>query len=171
MVRLWAVQPLRSAFALSAALLLGTACAPASPPGTAPETVQDQAAPAFEPSGLKPFEEQGAPGEDGSGEPSFTPAVGLDQRPVWTAALELAAEAQVAYEAAEEAHRRSDREALNRHGGEARALYDRALEDTAEFETEIQAAHGERDPEVRSIVATRSTWFDRLRWLHRTVGR
>jgi hypothetical protein len=163
--------PPRSALAVSFVLLLWTACDPASPPATAPEPVQEPAAPGFEPSGLKPFAEEGAEDEDGSGQPTYTPGAGLDERPVWTAALELAAEAQVAYEAAEEAHRRADREALNRLGGEARTLYDRALEDTALFESEIQAAHGERDPQVRAIVAMRSTWFDRLRWLHKTVGR
>lgn len=162
--------PHRSILAAAAALLAGAGCDPTPPPARAPEPIRDELSGSDEPADLLPFAEEGADAGTESAR-TFTPGVGLDQRPVWTAAVELAAEAQMAYEAAEEAHRRADREALNRHGGEARALYDRALEDTALFETEIQEAHGERDPEVRSIVATRSTWFDRLRWLHKTVGR
>ena len=42
---------------------------------------------------------------------------------------------------------------------------------TAQWEEELIAEHGDTDPDVRRILATRSDWFDKLRVLHKTTGR
>jgi len=154
------------ALALLAALsAAGSACAPA---GEAPAPAS---AAAPEEPALRPFEDLPGQAFSGSGTAPFSESGELEERGVWTRALALAAQAETFFVAAQEAHRAGDRAALNEQGREARVLFDRALEETAVFEEEILAAHGERDPAVKRIVQTRNGWFDRTRWLHKSIGR
>ncbi len=151
--------------------LIPSGCSDA-PSGGAPEEDRAAAAQAQERPRLRPFEDLAPEADPPSKRRTQGPFSGtLAERLVWKRALETAAEAEGHYELAEQAHRDSDREALNREGGEARRLYNQALEDTAEFEEELIVDHGEEDDEVAAIVKVRNGWFDRLRWLHKTVGR
>ena len=147
----------------------GLACAPVEP---GKEAAEQSVPPAPEAPALKPFEDlPPLPSAKSSSTTPFSESVELEQRSVWKRALALAAEAEKHFAAAEEAHRAGDRAALNEAGREARTLFDRALEETALFEEEIVAAHGERDPAVKRIVQARNGWFDRTRWLHKSISR
>jgi hypothetical protein len=104
--------------------------------------------------------------------PKLPPAPeGLADTELWIEALDLAAQAEPYYVAATDAHAAGDRDKLNEQGKKARALFDRALENTAEWEEELIAAHGETDSQVRAVKRRRSLWFDRTRWLHKSIAR
>lgn len=130
----------------------------------------------YRPPALKPFEdlppEEAPPRKRRTGdEGAFSKSIGLEDSAVWTAALSRAEQAEEFYVAAQEAHRAGDRATLNEKGRKARSLFDRALEDTAVFEEQNIETYGERDVAVARIVRTRSTWFDRTLWLHKSVSR
>jgi hypothetical protein len=96
---------------------------------------------------------------------------GLAENAAWIEALALAETAETHFAAAEAAMVAGDRAQLNAEGKLARTLFDRALEDTAVWEEELLSAYGEGDPQVRAIKKQRSKWFDRTRWLHKSIAR
>lgn len=158
--------PARSRSALLFACLAG--CQPAADDAPAPAEEPARTAPA-----LKPFEDVAStrPEATASADPNEPFAgTGLQNRPLWKQAQRAAVRAEGLYQEAVQAHRDGDRSLLNARGAEAKALFNRALEDTAEFEAELLETYGERDASVEAIMAERSVWFDRLRWLHKTVG-
>ena len=155
------------AIAVGLGLLAGCRPADGGPePAAVPTEVE--AAPT-----LAPFEDVPStrPGSSAGGQPNASFAdSGLGDSAVWKRAVLAAEEAEELYQAAAQAHRDGERSLLNSRGAEAKALFNRALEDTAEFEAEIVETYGERDSGVAAIMAVRNRWFDRLRWLHKTVG-
>jgi hypothetical protein len=100
-----------------------------------------------------------------------TAPAGLADDATWVKALGLAEEAETHYAAATAAHAAADRETLNEEGKRAQALFDQALESTAVWEEELLETYGENDSQVRSIKKRRSLWFDRTRWLHKSIAR
>lgn len=95
----------------------------------------------------------------------------LAERSVWKRALATVEVAEQHFIAAQEAHRNGDRAKLNEEGKLARTLFDQALENTALFEEELLVDYGEDDLTVAGILSVRNTWFDRTRWLHKTIAR
>lgn len=89
----------------------------------------------------------------------------------WTSALALAEEAEPLYEACVAAKRAGNMERANAKGRLARRKYDEALESTAAWEERLIDEHGESDPGVREVMRIRDQWFDRVRWLHKSVAR
>lgn len=122
-----------------------------------------------------PPEEAPAPrGSGGGARPAPFGAVapeGLADAPEWKKAVKLAEEAQGHFDAATEAKVVGNRKKLNEEGGKARTLFDQALEATALFEEQLVAEWGETDRQVRDIMRTRNQWFDRTRWLHKSISR
>ena len=96
---------------------------------------------------------------------------GLAESAAWKEALALAERAENHFAAAEAAKVAGDRAKLNSEGKLAKTLFDRALEDTAAWEEELLSTYGEGDPQVRAIKKQRSKWFDRTRWLHKSIAR
>jgi hypothetical protein len=96
---------------------------------------------------------------------------GLAEDEGWQAAIALAEQAEVHFEAATEAKVAGDTKRLNEEGARARALFDQALESTAVWEEELVSTWGETDPQVRQIMRLRNQWFDRTRWLHKSISR
>ena len=96
---------------------------------------------------------------------------GLAENAAWKKALALAETAETHFAAAEAAMVAGDRGQLNAEGKLAHTLFDRALEDTAVWEEELLSTYGEADPQVRAIKKQRSKWFDRTRWLHKSIAR
>ena len=145
-------------------MLLIAACGADEPPPPPPQHEPEPEAPA-----LRPFED--LPGPDSAREDRpFATSVGLETRPVWKRALAQAEEAETLYVIATDAHKAGIRDKLNESGSEARSLFDTALTNTAAFELEVVEEFGEDDPAVARIVAERNRWFERVRWLHRTVA-
>ena len=89
----------------------------------------------------------------------------------WDAAVKLAAEGEVLFQEALTAKGKGETTLLNEKGAQAREKFDAALEMTALLEENLVSKRGESDKLVREIQRTRSTWFDRLRWLHKSTGR
>ena len=96
---------------------------------------------------------------------------GLAEHAGWQAAVVLAKEAEGHFEAATEAKVAGQTKRLNEQGARARSLFDQALESTALWEQELLEQWGEADPQVRQIMRTRNRWFDRTRWLHKSIAR
>ncbi len=103
--------------------------------------------------------------------PSGTTPAGLEDNRIWKLALELAEEAEAHFTAATESKLAGDRSKLNAEGSRAQTLFDQALEATADWEQQLIATHGDQDPQVRAIMRRRNEWFDRTRWLHKSIGR
>lgn len=93
---------------------------------------------------------------------------GIEAEPLWRDALVLADQGWTLAEEAVVAKRHEDWAVYNSKGAAARKAFDEALESTAEWELAILEEHGETDPAVRTIVRTRSEWFDQLRVLRKT---
>jgi len=138
------------------------------------------AAEGTEPARPRPFEDmppeeppppRAARGDEQASPFTTTAPEGLAEDEGWQAAVKLAAEAEAHFEAATEAKVAGDTTRLNQEGARARALFDQALETTALWEEELLEKWGETDPQVRKIVRTRSQWFDRTRWLHKSIAR
>ena len=95
---------------------------------------------------------------------------GLATEPQWLKAQVLAAEAKVLYEAAVSAKAKGDQALANEKGGAARDKYNAAVEATAEWEESILSKYNENDSKVRAIKDTRTDWFNKLRFLEKSVA-
>ena len=89
----------------------------------------------------------------------------------WRKALGLVEEADELYEDCLSEKRAGRMKSMNDKGRLARRKYDQALELTAAWEESLVEEHGDSDPGVREIMRTRNQWFDRVRWLHKSVAR
>lgn len=54
---------------------------------------------------------------------------------------------------------------------QAKAAYDKAFEDTAQWEMDIEEKYTDRDRQVEKIKAERTRWMTRIIALHKTTGR
>lgn len=95
---------------------------------------------------------------------------GLLADPTWTSAVALAERAFDLVAEAEAAELAGDRSTFADRAVAARDLLSQAIEATASWETDIQAARGETAPVVRKIVRERNRWFDQ-RAKYRRVGK
>jgi len=111
-----------------------------------------------------------SPGAGDASQPFSAPASLLSD-PVWQRAVELATEGEALYQEAVAAKTEGDVETLNAKGNQAKAKLDEALESTAQLEEDLIAKRGDTDLLVRKVQATRNTWFDRVRWLHKSTSR
>ena len=89
----------------------------------------------------------------------------------WQEAQGLARQARVLFDEGKLAKAADDYSTWNDKGRQAKALYDEALEMTAEWETEIIGLYSENDVRVADIKKLRDTWFEKIRVLHKTTSR
>lgn len=94
---------------------------------------------------------------------------GLLANPVWGAAVALAQDGYALSDQAESARRAGDDETYAEKALEAREILDQAIEETAEWEAQIQEEFGDGDALVREVVRERSRWFDLVQ-RYRKVG-
>ncbi len=87
---------------------------------------------------------------------------GLEQVGLWQSALKVAARGHDLALEAETAKKAEDFDTFNAKGREAWEKFNKALEDTAEWEIEIEERFGETDRQVRKIKRERSKWFKQL---------
>lgn len=113
---------------------------------------------------------QRSPGSGDSSGPFADPASLLSDA-VWQKAVALAQDGEALYQEAVAAKTKGDVETLNEKGREAKAKLDEALESTAQLEEDLIASRGDTDLLVRQVQRTRNTWFDRVRWLHKSTSR
>lgn len=133
--------------------------------------------PVAEPPAPKPFasvpDEAPPTPKGGSARGSYPRAPeGLaSSNPVWAEALKVAATASELFDEAQKAKAAEDHTLFQLKGKAAKETYDKAFLMTAEWEEQLLAQYGDRDPQVREIVSTRNRWIDRVRVLHKTTGR
>jgi len=103
---------------------------------------------------------------DSSPSSNSTPsATGLLTAPVWITALADAEQAKTLLQAANAADRKGDRATYKKKALEARELFHKALEATAQWEYDISEAHGEADERVSKVRSLRNVWFDQRKKL------
>lgn len=114
-------------------------------------------------------------GGTGSNSPSVsydTPPAGLlATNQVWLDALKDASRAESLYVEALSAKQTSDHTAFREKGIAAKDLFSKILEDTYMLEEELLAEYGDRDAQVRQVIAKRTAWTDRLAGLSKITGR
>jgi len=93
---------------------------------------------------------------------------GLANNDNWRAALKLAGEGEKLFEEATQAKAAGDTATLNDKGRQAREKLTSAVEMTAVWEEELLEKYGDANLEVREIKRTRSSWIDKMRWLHKS---
>ena len=81
--------------------------------------------------------------------------------------VEKTVEAEELYQDAVAALEESDHSTFHKKGYEARKLFEKAIEETAEYEASLIAEHGDIDTDVRGIVQMRSFWEERRLFLHK----
>ena len=96
-----------------------------------------------------------ASGKTTTGTPS---PEGLLSDPKWLAALTTGEQAMAKLKVARDADEAGDRAKYKKLAVEARDLFDKALDDTAEWELTLVDTHGEGDPRVAKILAQRNLW-------------
>jgi hypothetical protein len=89
----------------------------------------------------------------------------------WNSAKQLATEGEALFQEALAAKGNGETSLLNQRGAASQSKFDAALEMTALLEESLIAERGESDATVRALKRTRTQWFDRLRWLHKSIGR
>jgi hypothetical protein len=92
-------------------------------------------------------------------------ASGLLADSVWVEAKALAGQAKKTLLEATTADNAGDRKTYKIKAVQARDLFQRALDTTAQWEIDIEEAHGESDPQVNKVRALRSVWFDQRKKL------
>ena len=90
---------------------------------------------------------------------------------VWTTAEELAATAEVLYQAAVAAKEAGDRKLMVEKGRDSIQRFQTALTDSEPVEADLIARVGERDSRTRFVVRARKLWFERVLWLHKSAMR
>jgi hypothetical protein len=91
--------------------------------------------------------------------------------PDWAKALAIAAEADGYFSAAQKAKAADETTTFLEQAKLAKQKYDEAFTLTAPWEDELFEKYGDRDPQVREIVRTRTRWADRLTVLHKSTPR
>jgi hypothetical protein len=91
--------------------------------------------------------------------------------PVFAAARLLALEGEQHLVAARAADSKGDASAARDLRKQAHAAYNKAFEDTAMWEMEIEGQHSDRDRQVEKIKKERSRWMQTVIALHKTTGR
>lgn len=96
---------------------------------------------------------------------------GLAKDANWVKALKIAAEGEALFEEATAAKVAGNTTLLNEKGAASRDKLNEAVDLTALWEEELLTKYGDANPEVRRIMSTRSSWIDKLRWLHKSSSR
>jgi hypothetical protein len=90
--------------------------------------------------------------------------------PVWVAALAWGEEGQAHLERAFQASEAQDHSHFREEGRAAKALFEKALDSTADFYERVAGDYGEREPQVSKIRRTRKGWRERQVAPHKLVG-
>ena len=90
---------------------------------------------------------------------------------VWTTAEELAATAEVLYQATLDAKVAGDRKLMVEKGRDSVQRFRTALADSEPVEAGLIERYGERDSRTRHVVRARKVWFERVLWLHKSAMR
>jgi len=90
--------------------------------------------------------------------------------PQWVSAVALAAEARELYEKAMNAKAKGDLGAATTAGKDARKKYNDAIEQTAAWEEDLLAKYNPYDQKVSKIKDARTDWFNKLRFLEKSIG-
>jgi hypothetical protein len=89
---------------------------------------------------------------------------------MWVAAQATAAEGVVLYEEAMTAKAKGDSTLATEKGKAARDKLDDAISSTADWEEAILAQYNSYDKNIRAIKDRRTDWFNKLRYLNKSVG-
>ena len=95
---------------------------------------------------------------------------GLAMDPTWIKAKATAAEALELYNATVAAKSKGDTALATSKGQAARKKYNEAVETTAAWEEDLLARYNAYDNKVVAIKDARTDWFNKLRWLEKSVG-
>lgn len=90
--------------------------------------------------------------------------------PTWIKAKATAAEALELYNATVAAKSKGDTALATSKGQAARKKYNEAVETTAAWEEDLLARYNAYDNKVVAIKDARTDWFNKLRWLEKSVG-
>lgn len=94
----------------------------------------------------------------------------IASEPLWVAAQALASEGLALYEEAMTAKAKGDQTLANEKGKAARDKLDEAITNTADWEESILAQYNAYDSKVTAIKNRRTDWFNKLRFLNKSVG-
>jgi len=94
----------------------------------------------------------------------------ISSEPLWVAAQAIAAEGLVLYDEAMKAKAKGDQSLANEKGKAAREKLDEAITNTADWEESILAQYNAYDAKVSAIKNMRTDWFNKLRYLNKSVG-
>jgi hypothetical protein len=89
----------------------------------------------------------------------------------WLKAVQLASEGEAFFDEATAAKVAGDTPKLNEKGKLARDKLDEAFTMTAVWEEELLEKYGDANADIRRIVKVRSSWIDKVRWLHKSIAR
>ena len=93
---------------------------------------------------------------------------GLEAEEVWQLALDQADAAWVLSDHARKALVAEDEGRFDSKSRDARLAFQKALDGTSDWELQMIADHGDRDPQVRKIIRTRDEWDDQVQRLRKT---
>jgi len=99
------------------------------------------------------------------------PAGLADSSSVFAAARSLAAEGEQHLLSARSADANGDSSRARELRKQAHAAFNKAFEDTAMWEMEIEGQYTDRDRQVEKIKKERSRWMQKIIALHKTTGR
>ena len=97
------------------------------------------------------------------------PASIVDE-PMWVAAQATAAEGLLLYDEAMSAKAKGNMELANEKGKAARDKLDEAIANTADWEESVLSQYNAYDSKVTAIKNKRTDWFNKLRYLNKSVG-
>ena len=138
------------------------------------------AEPAPEPPNKEPYVPFANLAEESAPDPSSRPgARWVDNAPpglegtssAFAAARALAAEGEQHLVSARSADSKGESSAARDFRKQAHAAYNKAFEDTALWEMEIEDKYSDRDRQVEKIKKERSRWMHKIIALHKTTGR